>query len=135
MKIEIWSDFICPFCYIGKRKLEAAIQQLSLTNPEVNYKSFELDPEAPKNSGLTIHEKLASKYGRSIEEAKEMTSNMEHQAAEVGLDFKFYQMVPTNTFDAHRLAKYAESKGLDKEVTERLFDAVFTKGLDERVWM
>ncbi|WP_082233309.1 DsbA family oxidoreductase [Halobacillus massiliensis] len=130
MKIEIWSDFVCPFCYIGKRKLETALEQLSFTDAEIIYKSFELDPGASKNSGQTIHEKLAEKYGRSIEEAKQMTSNMEQQAAEVGLTFNFDKQVPTNTFDAHQLTKIAESRGLDKEVAEKLFEAVFTKGQD-----
>ncbi len=133
MKIEVWSDFVCPFCYIGKRHLEAALADLNgneQSQCEVIYKSFELDPNAAKNSGQTIHEKLAEKYGRSFEEAKEMTKNMETQASEAGLDFHFDTMIPTNTFDAHRAAKLAESKGIGKEAAERFFSAVFKDSVD-----
>ncbi|MCP3031496.1 DsbA family oxidoreductase [Halobacillus sp. A1] len=131
MKIEVWSDYVCPFCYIGKRKLEQALEQLSLKEKaEITYKSFELDPEAKKNTGMSINEKLASKYGRSLQEAEEMTKNMTQQAAEVGLNFQFDKMIPTNTFDAHRIAKLAEQNGVEKELTEQLFQAVFTYGID-----
>ncbi|MFC7062046.1 DsbA family oxidoreductase [Halobacillus seohaensis] len=131
MRIEVWSDFVCPFCYIGKRRLEQSLEQLSAEQPiDIVYKSFELDPQAIKNTGQTIHEKLAAKYGKSLDEAKEMTANMTQQAEEVGLDFQFDQMISTNTFDAHRLAKFAETKGFGKEVAERFFHAVFTEAKD-----
>lgn len=129
MRIEVWSDFVCPFCYIGKRRLEHALEEFS-EEAEVVYKSFELDPEAKKQTGQTIHEKLAAKYGRSLDEAKEMTRNMEEQASMEGLDFRFDTLVPTNTFDAHRVAKFAESKGAGLDVSERLFHAVFTESKD-----
>ncbi|RWZ59031.1 DsbA family oxidoreductase [Halobacillus fulvus] len=131
MKIEVWSDFVCPFCYIGKRRLEHALKELPESgNVEVVYKSFELDPEAERNTGENIHEKLAAKYGRSIEEAKEMTANMTEQAAQEGLTFDFDKQKPTNTFDAHRVAKFAEEKGEGIPVAERFFQAVFTEGRD-----
>jgi predicted DsbA family dithiol-disulfide isomerase len=128
MKIEVWSDFVCPFCYIGKRRLEEALEQFPhKEDVEVIFKSFELDPNSERNSGKTIHEALASKYGTSIEQAKKMNENMGQQAAAVGLDFQFDNMIPTNTFDAHRLAKYAKNAGKAPEMTERLLKAYFTQ--------
>lgn len=128
MKIEVWSDFVCPFCYIGKRRLEEAINQFPQREQiEVEFKSFELDPNAPKNSGMSIHEALASKYGMSIEQAKEANVGVGQQAATVGLTFNFEQMKPTNTFDAHRLAKYAKTVGKEKEITEKLLYGYFTE--------
>src|SRR5690606_10121012 len=104
MKIEVWSDFVCPFCYIGKRRLEEALAQFPHKDDvEIEFKSFELDPNAPINSGKSIHESLAAKYGMSIEEAKNANKSVGQQAATVGLTFNFDEMKPTNTFDAHRL--------------------------------
>jgi predicted DsbA family dithiol-disulfide isomerase len=126
MKIEVWSDFVCPFCYIGKRRLEEALAQFPHRDRvEVVFKSFELDPNASKGTTLSVHEHLARKYGTTIEQAKKMSENVAEQAATVGLDFKFEKMIHTNTFDAHRLAKFAESKGKDAELTERLLNAYF----------
>lgn len=130
MKIEVWSDFVCPFCYIGKRRLEEALAQFPDEKVEVVYKSFELDPTAERNTGRNMHEKLAAKYGRSLDEAREMTQNMSDQAKVMGLDFRFDTMVPTNTFDAHRVAQLANEKGLGKEVAERFFKGVLTDSKD-----
>ncbi len=130
MKIEIWSDFVCPFCYIGKRRLEEALSTFPHKDQvEVSYKSFELDPNSQKDSNLSIHEALAKKYGTSIEQAKQMNANVGQQAATVGLDFNFENMKPTNTLDAHRVAKYAQSKGKEEPLTERLLQAYFTDSL------
>ncbi|WP_226581269.1 DsbA family protein [Halobacillus litoralis] len=130
MKIEVWSDFVCPFCYIGKRRLEEALAQFPDQTVNVEYKSFELDPNAERNTGRNMHEKLAAKYGRSIDEAREMTRNMTEQAKMSGLDFHFESMIPTNTFDAHRVAQLANEKGLGKETAERFFKAVLTDSKD-----
>lgn len=130
MKIEVWSDFVCPFCYIGKRRLEEALAKFPDRQVEVVYKSFELDPLAERNTGRNMHEKLAAKYGRSIDEAREMTQNMTKQAKMVGLDFHFDTVVPTNTFDAHRVSQLANEKGLGKAFAERFFKAVLTDGKD-----
>ncbi|MET1014411.1 MAG: DsbA family oxidoreductase [Paenisporosarcina sp.] len=128
MKIEVWSDFVCPFCYIGKRRLEMALDQFPHKNEvEVEFKSFELDPNAPMNSGMSIHEALASKYGMSIEDAKRNNEQVGQHAASVGLTFNFEEMKPTNTFDAHRLAKWAKEKGEEKAITENLLLAYFTE--------
>ncbi|MBH0230663.1 DsbA family oxidoreductase [Halobacillus yeomjeoni] len=131
MRIEIWSDFVCPFCYIGKRRLEEALEQFPQKDQvEVVYKSFELDPNAERNKEANMHEKLSKKYGRTLDEAREMTRNMTEQAAMSGLDFHFDTMIPTNTLDAHRVSKFAETKGLGKEITERFLKAVLTDSKD-----
>jgi predicted DsbA family dithiol-disulfide isomerase len=128
MKIEVWSDFVCPFCYIGKRRLEEALSQFPhRDNVEVEFKSFELDPNSPAYSGKSIHEALASKYGMSIEQAKQANQNVGQQAATVGLTFNFEEMKPTNTFNAHRLAKYAKTLGKEAAITEKLLYAYFTE--------
>lgn len=128
MKIEIWSDYVCPFCYIGKRRLEAAIDTFPhKENVEVSFKSFELDPNAGKYNGKSIHERIAEKYGTTLEQAKEMNRNIGEQASLTGLDFHFEDMKPTNTMDAHRLTKFAETKGVAADLTERLLNAYFTE--------
>ncbi|EMA6345225.1 DsbA family oxidoreductase [Bacillus cytotoxicus] len=128
MKIEVWSDFVCPFCYIGKRRLEMALDQFPYKNDvEVEFKSFELDPNAPVYSGIGIDEMLASKYGISIEEAKRNNVQIGRNAANIGLTFHFEEMKPTNTFDAHRLAKFAKEHGKEKEIVENLLFAYFTE--------
>ncbi|WP_078410563.1 DsbA family oxidoreductase [Priestia abyssalis] len=127
MKIEVWSDFACPFCYIGKRRLEEALEKFPHRDQvEVVFKSFELDPHASRDIDLSIHEIIAKKYGMPVEQAKQMNDGIAQQAAAVGLDFQFETLIRTNTFDAHRLAKFAEAKGKDAEVTERLLKAYFT---------
>ncbi|MGE8206710.1 DsbA family oxidoreductase [Heyndrickxia sp. NPDC080065] len=127
MKIEVWSDYVCPFCYIGKRRLEEALSQFPEKDKvEVVFRSFELDPNSKKDINLNIHEVLAKKYGMSVEQAKQMNENVGKQAEEVGLTYHFDTMVPTNTFDAHRLAKYAEDNGKSAEMSERLLKAYFT---------
>lgn len=127
MNIEIWSDYVCPFCYIGKRRLEEALEKFPHKDKvEIQFKSFELDPNAKRDTDLTIHEILSKKYGMSVAEAKKMSNGVAEQAATVGLAFNFDTNIPTNTFDAHRLAKFAETKGKAKEMTEALLKAHFT---------
>lgn len=128
MKIEVWSDYVCPFCYIGKRRLEHALAQFPYKDQvEVEFKSFELDPNSPKYSGKNIHEALAAKYGMSVEQAKKTNEGIGQHAASVGLTFNFEDMKPTNTFDAHRLAKYAKVNGKEAVLTEKLLHAYFTE--------
>lgn len=128
MKIEVWSDFVCPFCYIGKRRLEQALESFPhRENVEVVFRSFELDPNAKKETPFSIHEIIAQKYGMSVEEAKRANADIGKQAEAIGLTFRFETMKPTNTFDAHRLAQYAKEKGKLHEVVERLFYAYFTE--------
>ncbi|RSK55276.1 DsbA family oxidoreductase [Bacillus canaveralius] len=131
MKIEVWSDFVCPFCYIGKRRLEAALAEFPHKDQvEIEFKSFELDQNAPRNSGESIHESLAAKYGMTVEEAKQANANVGQQAASVGLTFNFDSMKPTNTFDAHRLAKFAKYHEKEAQLTEKLLNAYFTDSKD-----
>ncbi len=129
MKIEIWSDFICPFCYIGERKLKQAIDLLPfLTDVDIFFKSFELDPNTPLYSGKSIHEGVAEKYNISIDQAKLSNENIQKHAKEVDLAFDFEKMKPTNTLDAHRLTKLAGTLGLESNMTNALFSAYFEKG-------
>jgi predicted DsbA family dithiol-disulfide isomerase len=128
MKIEVWSDFVCPFCYIGKRKLEMALEQFPhMKDVEVEYKSFELDQNAPIYSGESIHVVIAKKYGITVDQAKANSIGVGEHAASVGLTFNFEDMKPTNTFDSHRLAKFAKEQGKEKEITENLLYAYFTE--------
>ncbi|CAG7640390.1 DsbA family oxidoreductase [Paenibacillus allorhizosphaerae] len=131
MKVEIWSDFACPFCYIGKRRFEAALEQFpQRAEVEVVYRSFELDPNAPVSVDFDVHQMLADKYGMPRERAVEMNRNMTEQAAALGLTYNMDTLVVTNTFDAHRLAQYAAAQGMLIPMTERLLKAYFTDSLN-----
>lgn len=127
MKVEIWSDIFCPFCYIGKRRFEAALEQFAAKSEvEVVYRSFELNPNAPKQYGEDIHALIASKYGISYEEAKLNNDSIVKQAATLGLTYNFDTLIPTNSFDAHRMIHFADKHGKMKEITEAIFKAYFT---------
>ena len=127
MKVEIWSDIFCPFCYIGKRKFELALKEFDKKEEvEVRYRSFELNPNAPKSYDKNIHEIIASKYGISYEEAKLNNDNIVRQAKELGLEYNFDTLVATNSFDAHRMIHFADKYGKIEEMTEALFKAYFT---------
>lgn len=129
MKIEVWSDYVCPFCYIGKRHLEEAIQEAGLAGKvDVIYKAYELDPNAPAISEKSMETVLVEKYNVSVEEANRMTDNIAEQAKAVNLAYDFDKMTRANTFQAHRLAKLAEEEGLGEEMTERLLSAYFIEG-------
>jgi predicted DsbA family dithiol-disulfide isomerase len=127
MKIEVWSDFVCPFCYVGKRRLEEALEKLQLS-VEVEFKSFELDPAAEVEVDMNVYEMLAKKYGTSIAQAENMTKGIKEHGEQAGIEFDFDNSIPTNTFDAHRLAKFAALNGLDLKLTENLLNAHFVDG-------
>ncbi|WP_308787272.1 DsbA family oxidoreductase [Planomicrobium stackebrandtii] len=111
---------------MGKRRLEDAIQKID--HPiEVTYRSFELDPTMDRHVKENMHEKLANKYGMSIEQAKANTQNMVQMASELGLDYQMDTLILTNTFDAHRLTLFAKEHGLMKDMTERILRAYFTE--------
>lgn len=129
VKIEIWSDINCPFCYIGKRHLEAALETFS-EKVEIEWKSFELDPTANPPKGADQTELLAKKYGRTVEWAKEMNNNITDMARQSGLDFHMDKLVPANSFHAHRLIHLAKVQGKQDQMKERLLKARFTEGLD-----
>ena len=128
MNIEIWSDVACPFCYIGKVHLEKALKQLPDTTVNITWRSFELDPNAAVEPEADIYDTLAKKYGKDRTWAKEMNRNMTQMAKDVGLNFNMDNVKPTNTFNAHRLIHFADSKGLQHEMKERLLKAYFTEG-------
>lgn len=126
MKIEIWSDYVCPFCYIGKRNLEAALSTTGLKDKvEIVYKAYELAPGSPATTDKRVKERLAEKYNMSIAEAEGMLDNVTVQAKAVGLNYDFDNIRDANTFAAHRLAKLAEKEKLGEEMTEALLHAYF----------
>jgi predicted DsbA family dithiol-disulfide isomerase len=129
MKVEIWSDVMCPFCYIGKRKFENALQQFAHKDAvEVEWKSFQLDPQIQTQPGKNINQYLAERKGWTIEYARQMNSQVTKMAAGVGLTYDFDKAVIANSFDAHRFAGYAKKHGLGNEAEEKLFQAYFTEG-------
>lgn len=131
MKIEIWSDYLCPFCYIGKRRLESALNQFTYKDEvELIFRSFELNPHAKKKMDGNIHEIIAKKYGISVEQAKVSNNQIVEQAKAVGLNYNFDDLVPTNTFDAHRLSHYAKTKGKANALSERILKAYFVEALN-----
>lgn len=129
MKIEIWSDYACPFCYIGKRHLELALKQLPFAKDiELVHKSFQLSPEAVSYTDGDIHHYISKKYNIPYAQAKTMNDQIVAQAAQVGLDYHFELLALGNTGKAHQLTKYAESIGLQEVMVERLFKAYFEEG-------
>lgn len=129
MKVEVWSDYVCPFCYIGKRQLENAIADSGYKGQiEVEYKSFLLDPTTPIDAQGSVYESLAKKFNTSVDEAKKMTAGVAERAKEVGLDYNFEAMKTANTTAAHRLAKWASEQGKGAEFNERLMQAYFLEG-------
>lgn len=129
MKVDIWSDVRCPFCYIGKRKFETALADFEHKGEiEVEWHSFELDPNATTVLDKTSEEYLAERYGKSKEWAAETHKNVADAAAAVGLTFNFDQAIVANSFDAHRLIQLAKTKGLGDAIEEAMFKAHFTDG-------
>ena len=130
MQIEIFSDVVCPWCYIGKRRFEEALSAFAHQDQvTVTYRSFQLDPSSPTTSELTLEQMLAAKYGRSIQQARAMNDRVSDLAATVGLDFRLQDAHPANTFRAHRLLHFAASQGLGNELTERLMRGYFSEGV------
>lgn len=132
MKIDIWSDIACPYCYIGKRKLEMALAQFPYkNNVELVWHSYELDPDLPKEAlESKIYGYFSMKYGVSINEAHLTMEKTARLAKEVGLDYNFDNLIVANTSDALRLVKLANELNLATEAEEVLFDAYFVKGKD-----
>jgi predicted DsbA family dithiol-disulfide isomerase len=129
MKVEIWSDVMCPFCYIGKRKFESALQQFEhKDNVEVVWKSFQLQPDMITDSTKNTTQHLAESKGWTLEHAREMTSHVTNIAKEVGLTYNFDKAIVANSFDAHRLVQLAKTKGKGDAMEEQLFKAYFIDG-------
>ena len=131
MKIEIWSDVVCPWCYIGKRRIENALAEFDHADDvEVHWRSYELDPGAPTEPTQSTSVMLAKKYGQSPEGAKQMQDRVEAVAAEEGLVYRLSETLHLNTVDAHRLIHLAHAEGgtdLQGRVKEALLEAYFTR--------
>ena len=127
MKVQIWSDIACPWCYIGKRRFEAALREFP--HPvEVEWKSFELDPHAVGGRDGDYATRLAAKYGRSVPQAQQMLDDMTAAAAQERLSFHFEKARAGSTFDAHRVIHAAAEHGLQDAMKERLLAAYFEQG-------
>ena len=129
LEVQIWSDVACPWCWVGKRHLEAAIEQLG-EDVEIVWRAFELDPAAPKtlDEDVDLTKRLADKYGTSRDGAQQMIDRMTEFGRRSGIDFRFDRARPGNTFDAHRLLHWAGLEGKQNELKERLFVAYMQEG-------
>ncbi|MCU1490636.1 MAG: FrnE protein [Acidimicrobiaceae bacterium] len=129
MKVEIWSDVVCPWCYLGTRRLEHALERVPFRDEvSVVHRSFQLDPSAPVGSTHEVAALLAERYRLSPEQVDDLQTKMEERAAQEGLEYHLEHQRSGNTFDAHRLVHLAAERGLQSEVVERLFRAHFTEG-------
>src|SRR4051794_33958904 len=126
LTVEIWSDVVCPWCYVGKRRLESALAEFE--HPvEVTWRSFELDPSAPRVRDLPTAEHLAAKYGMSVEQARASQAQLTELAAADGLEYHLDRTRGGNSFDAHRMIHLAAAHGLQDAAKERLMRAYFTE--------
>jgi predicted DsbA family dithiol-disulfide isomerase len=129
MHVEIWSDIACPWCYVGKRRFEAALESYEHRDEvQVTWRSFELDPHAPRERGKDYATHLADKYGMTREKALAMHAGMTETAARDGLEFHFDRVRGGNTFDAHRIVHLAHAHGLQDAMKERIMRAYLTDG-------
>lgn len=128
MRVDIWSDVVCPFCYIGKKRLEAAASEAGI-ELEVYWHSYQLDADAPVRQEISNSERLAQKYGRTLPEVEEMQRNIAEMAKAEGIEFNWEGANSGNTYNAHRLIHFAQSKGLGNEIKEALFYSYMTQGL------
>jgi predicted DsbA family dithiol-disulfide isomerase len=129
VKVEIWSDVVCPWCYVGKRHFEEALSRFGHADEvEVTWRSFELDPDSPARVGLPMSQILQRKYGMTEEQAVAANDKMTTLAASVGLEYHLDRAQAGNTFDAHRLIHFAAGKGRGDAMKERLLAAYFTEG-------
>lgn len=129
MKVEIWSDVMCPFCYIGKRKFEAALAQFpEKENIEIEWKSFQLEPNLKTDTTQNAVVHLSQSKGWSLEYTRQAISNVTAMAKAVGLHYDFDKAVVANSFDAHRLSHFAKTQGKGNELEEQLFNAYFVEG-------
>lgn len=129
MTVEIWSDVVCPFCYIGKRQFEKALAGFPNRDEiQVEWKSFQLSPEQVTDPSMNIHQALAAHKGVSVEEAQDMNDYVTKMAASAGLDYHFEKAIPANTFKAHRFLHLAKAQGKQQIAKERIMHAYFTEG-------
>jgi predicted DsbA family dithiol-disulfide isomerase len=131
VKVEIWSDVACPWCYIGKRRFDVALGRFEHRDAvEVRYRSFQLDPSAPPVRELAYLDHLMAKYGITMAEADAMIDGMIEAGARNGVVLRFDKARPGNTFDAHRLLHLAAERGVQPDLKDSMLRATFTKGLN-----
>ena len=129
MKVEIWSDVMCPFCYIGKRRFEMALEQFAGKDDiEVTWKSFQLNPSMKTEPGRNINQYLSEVKGWSLTQARQANEYVTKMAKEVGLNYDFDRAVVANSFDAHRVVQLAKANGKGDAMEEQLFNAYFAEG-------
>jgi predicted DsbA family dithiol-disulfide isomerase len=129
MKIEVWSDIACPWCYIGKRRLDTALSGFAhASDVEVVWRSFQLDPDAPRVSDMNLNDILSKKHGFPPAQAVAMNEQMRQLGAREGLTYRFDIARYGNSFDAHRLVHLARQHGLQSAMEDRLFAAYFGEG-------
>ena len=131
LKVEVWSDIACPWCYIGKRRLETALREFAFADEvEVLWRAFELDPRAPRvrDRSVSHAERIAKKYGMSVERAQASSARLTGIASEEGLTFDFERIQSGNTFDAHRVLHLALERGVQDRVKERFMHAYLCEG-------
>lgn len=129
MKIKIWSDFVCPFCYIGGKHLQDAIEQLN-SNIEIEYMSYELDQRSNPDKGMTMVKMLKQKYGMSAEDAEANVKRVDDMAHAAGLEFNGGKAIQSNTFKVHKVMQFAKTKGLGTAVFETYYKFHFVEGKD-----
>jgi len=129
IRVDVWSDVACPWCWVGKRRLEAAIDRFD-GDVDVFWHAFELNPQAPRQAPKSVDyaDRLARKYGMGAAQAQQFIDRMVGAGAEEGIEFRFDRIRPGNTFDAHRLLAFAATRGAANEVKERLFEAYMSNG-------
>lgn len=131
MKVEIWSDVACPWCFIGKRRFDVALSRFEHRHSvELQWRSFELDPSAPAVRTEPYLDRLAAKYRMSLPEADALIDRMIEAGAQNGVVLRFDKAKPGNTFDAHRLLHLAAERGVQHDLKERLLKATFTTGAE-----
>ena len=129
MKIEIWSDVVCPFCYLGKHKFENALAQFAGSdNIEVEWKSFQLNPGLVTDTTISIHQYLAEVKGYPVEQALKMNERFSVSGKVLGLEYNFDKIIVSNSYMAQNLIHFAKNQGKQNEMEERLFEAYFTEG-------
>jgi predicted DsbA family dithiol-disulfide isomerase len=129
MKVEIWSDIMCPFCYIGKRKFEQALEQFANKEDlQIQWRSFQLNPNLKTDPGKNIYAYLAEQKGWTLEYSRNVHKQMTATAKESGLEYDFDKVIPANSYNAHRLSHLAAQYNLQDAAEERLFKAYFTEG-------
>ncbi len=131
VQVEVWSDVVCPWCYIGKRRLERALEEFEHAGRvRVLWRSFQLDPSFPEGVGEPVYDALARKTGSSREQVRAMTGQVTQVAAEEGLDYDFAGGVMVNTFDVHRVLHLARERGLEERAHERFMRAQLVQARD-----